>query len=134
LLYFILSVLRLIAQHGKVHLFYQILRVQPNNSLTTLPSGEDFRPSSGFIEFNDKQDKGTITVKPFDDSVAELNETFAVRIFNATGMGNTHRRVTPRAKGIPISSAFLHSSDVRGSKGFTLECTHVIREATQHRE
>ncbi|KAK3711287.1 hypothetical protein QZH41_015002 [Actinostola sp. cb2023] len=80
------EVLRSIASHGKVRLFWQLLRLQSDGSLTELPSGVDFVPSSGHLDFADGVGKETITIRPFNDDIAEMNETFAVRIVNATGI------------------------------------------------
>ncbi|XP_048584248.1 adhesion G-protein coupled receptor V1 isoform X2 [Nematostella vectensis] len=81
------AVSRSIAQHGEVHVYWQIYHVLSNGSLVKLLPGQDFEQVSGYTVFRDSISSQEINVQSLQENVAELDELFAVEIINATGIG-----------------------------------------------
>lgn len=80
-----LSVERKSASFGEVRVYWRVLRVRSNGSTSEIPQGQEFVEVMGFVTFTSGLESQTIGLTPIEDGIAELDETFELRLINATG-------------------------------------------------
>ena len=83
--YIFLSVERKGASFGEVRVYWRVLRVRSDGSTTEIPEGQEFAEVMGFVTFTSGSESRRIRLTPIDDNIAELDETFELRLINATG-------------------------------------------------
>lgn len=83
--YIFLSVDRISARFGEVRVYWRVLRVRSNGSTSEIPRGQEFEEVMGFVTFASLSTSQNIRLTPIKDGIAELDETFELRLINATG-------------------------------------------------
>ncbi|XP_068693739.1 adhesion G-protein coupled receptor V1-like isoform X3 [Montipora foliosa] len=82
----VFTVERNIATFGEVRVYWQIFRLLSDGSTSELPTGQEFEDVTGFVTFSSGSGSQDIRLTPKDDNIAELDETFELRLINATGI------------------------------------------------
>ena len=73
------------AQFGIVRVYWQVLRLFPNASTTELLPGQEFTKVSDYATFADGSSSEVLRLTPREDGIAEQDESFEIRLVNATG-------------------------------------------------
>ena len=68
-----------------VRVYWQILRLFPNASTTELLPGQEFTKVSDYVTFADGSSSKFLKLTPREDGIAEQDESFEIRLVNATG-------------------------------------------------
>ncbi|XP_015763361.1 PREDICTED: G-protein coupled receptor 98-like [Acropora digitifera] len=74
------------ARFGEVRVYWRVLRVRSDGSTTEIPQGPEFAEVMGFVTFTSDSESQRIRLTPIADNIAELDETFELRLINATGI------------------------------------------------
>ena len=73
------------AQFGMVRVYWQVLRLFPDASTTELLPGQEFTKVSDYVTFADGSSSKVLRLTPREDGIAEQDESFEIRLVNATG-------------------------------------------------
>lgn len=84
------SVERKTAQFGEVWVYWQVLRTFSNGSVSELSPGQEFTNVVGFVTFTNGLSSQVIRLTAVKDGIAELDESFELRLINATGKFKYH--------------------------------------------
>lgn len=68
-----------------VRVYWQVLRLFPDASTTELLPGEEFTEVSDYVTFADGSSSKVLRLTPREDGIAEQDESFEIRLVNATG-------------------------------------------------
>ena len=79
------SVVRKNNQFGEVRVYWQVVHLLSNGSIIELLPGQEFTRVTGYVTFTDGSSSKTITLTPNTDGIAEQDESFELRLINATG-------------------------------------------------
>ena len=74
-----------------VRVYWQVLRLFPNVSTTELLPGQEFTKVSDHVTFADGSSSEVLRLTPREDGIAEQDESFEIRLINATGRTATWR-------------------------------------------
>lgn len=85
-MHFLFSVERKPTQFGEVRLYWQVVRILSNGSTSDLLPGQEFTKVAGYVTFPDRSSSQIITLTPIKDGIAEQDESFQLRLVNATGI------------------------------------------------
>ena len=92
LLFSLPSVERKSHQFGEVRVYWQVVRLLSDGSVSELSPGQEFANVIGFVTFPNGDASQSITLTPLQDGIAELDESFELRLINATGKLKTFYR------------------------------------------
>ena len=68
-----------------VRVYWQVLWLFPNASTTELLPGQEFTKVSDYVTFADGSSSEVLRLIPREDGIAEQDESFEIRLVNATG-------------------------------------------------
>lgn len=66
-------------------MYWQVVRLLSDGSVSELSPGQEFTNVVGFVTFANGVASQSITLTPLQDGIAELDESFELRLINATG-------------------------------------------------
>ena len=72
-----------------VRVYWQVLRLFPDASTTELLPGQEFTKVSDYVTFADGSSSEVLRLTPREDGIAEQDESFEIRLVNATGKIDT---------------------------------------------
>ena len=73
------------AQFGMVRVYWQVLQLLPDASITEVLPGQEFTKVSDYVTFADGSSSEVLRLTPREDGIAEQDESFEIRLVNATG-------------------------------------------------
>jgi len=65
--------------------YWQVVRLLSDGSTSELSPGQEFTKVADYVTFSDGSSSQLITLTPIKDGIAEQDETFELRLINATG-------------------------------------------------
>lgn len=68
-----------------VRVYWQVLQLLPDASTTELLPGQEFTKVSDYVTFADGSSSEVLRLTPREDGIAEQDESFEIRLLNATG-------------------------------------------------
>ncbi|PFX17387.1 G-protein coupled receptor 98 [Stylophora pistillata] len=78
------TVEREFAQFGEVRVYWKVVRLYPNGTTMDLSSGQEFTDVVDFVTFANGESSQSVRLRPLQDRIAELDETFQLQLVNAT--------------------------------------------------
>ena len=93
-----------------VRVYWQVLQLLPDASTTELLPGQEFTKVSDYVTFAYGSSSEVLRLTPREDGIAEQDESFEIRLVNATGKIATWlpTNFTGQKKSVPMTPKELY--------------------------